>query len=324
MMKTQSSPLFPEITPFATHMLPVDNGHTLYVEESGNPSGLPVLVLHGGPGSGCNDKSRRRFDPSLYQIICFDQRGAGRSTPFGKLEANTTPDLVADIETLRKYLNLETMVLYGTSWGSTLALAYAQAHAERVIGLVIGGIFLGTAGEAEWFSNPSGLPLFRWPQYQAIQSLFAEPVTGTAFFNNLLALLTGADETLARRAAEAFLMYEGAACDPNPDLKLLMDDMAADEHLTTHAAIEVHYFAHHCFLTQNQLIQGCSKILDIPTHILQGELDLVCPPAMAQALHAALPNSKLTLVPMCGHRANDAMEAARCEATTAMAKKLSK
>ena len=318
--------LFPEITPFATHMLPVDGGHTLYVEQSGNPAGLPVIVLHGGPGTGCNEKHRRRFNPALYHIICFDQRGAGRSTPFGQLAANTTAHLVRDIETIRTNLGIEEWVVYGTSWGSTLALTYAQTEPQSVLGIITGGVFMGSEHEIAWFNTPSGLPRFRPTQFAAIQAIVQEvvstPLSGNALDKALLNIFTGPDATLARRAAEAFVFYESSACDPNPNLELLRIDVATDEHLVTHAAIELHYFAHHCFLTPGQLMDNLPRIAHLPMYIVQGELDFVCPPATAIALHQALPGSQLTLVPMSGHRSDDGLEAARVAATNAMAQRL--
>jgi proline iminopeptidase len=315
------SPFFPELTPFATHRLPVTDGHTLYIEQSGNPSGIPVLILHGGPGSGLSDKSNRRFDPALYHMIAFDQRGAGRSTPTGSLAANTTQHLIADIEAIRTFLNIESAVVYGTSWGSTLALAYAQTHPQQVRGLIIGGIFLGTSEELDWFATPFGAAQFAWPQYQQLAECVGGQNPVDTFAARTVAAIMG-PEPLATQTAQAWSMFEGMLMELEPDAHAMAEYIAAEADLRTSAAIEMHYFANQCFLKPNQLLDEAHSIAHIPTYILQGGLDLVCPPAQAYRLHAALPSSVLTIVQLCGHRANDAMEAARIEATGAMAKRL--
>lgn len=322
-MPDTPSPLFPELAPFTTYMLPVDNGHSLYIERSGNPAGLPVIVLHGGPGSGTSDKARRRFDPAIYHIIAFDQRGAGKSTPAGSLTANTTAHLIRDIETIRTDLGIEQWVVYGTSWGCTLALAYAQTEPQAVMGLIVGGVFLSAKDEYDWFNLPGGLPRFRWKEYQAVLEVIPEAALAHIPLDlAFLQIITGPNVTLARRAAEAFAVYESSACFPEYDLAAIYEYTAADEFLIGHIAIELHYFTNHCFLTPHQLLDGCPRIAHIPTLILQGGLDLVCPPATAHQLHAALPQSELTIVASSGHVANDQMEAARIAATNAMAAKL--
>lgn len=316
--------LFPEITPFKTEMLPVTDGHTLRIAQFGNPSGIPVIILHGGPGSGFGDKSPRRCDPTLYHIICFDQRGAGESTPSCSLEANTTQHLVEDIEAIRTHLNLDTWMVYGTSWGSTLALAYAQTYPEKVRALVVGGVFLGSEDELSWFNNPLGLPRLRWEEFSALQNLFPEKPTGSALDKAVYAAVTGNDSELAHKAAVAFALYESMACFPDPNREAAMDYINSDPHIVAHIAIELHYFVNRCFLQEGQLLTNCTRIARIPTHIVQGALDFVCPPVMAHKLHAALPQSRLTVVPMAGHFTGEALESARCAATTAMAHHLQK
>ena len=318
-----STPLFPEIAPYTIEMLPVTHGHTLRVAQFGNPAGIPVIVLHGGPGSGFGEKSPRRFDPELYHIIIFDQRGAGESTPSNSLEANTTQHLVEDIEAIRNHLNIASWMVYGTSWGSTLALAYAQTYPEKVRALVIGGIFLGTQDELGWFNNPLGLPRLRWPEFSALQSLFPDNLTGPALDQAIYAALTGPDADLAHKAAVAFALYESMACFPDPDRNAALEYINSDPHIVAHIAIELHYFVNYCFLEEGQLLANCHRIAHISTHIVQGELDFVCPPVMAQKLHAALPQSTLTMVPMAGHFTGDALESARTAATSAMARHLS-
>lgn len=321
MTDTPASPLFPPLEPFATHMLEVGDGHTLYVEQCGNPQGLPVVVLHGGPGSGCSPKSRQRFDPARYHIICFDQRGCGRSLPLGRLEANTTPHLIADIERIRALVGVDSWVLYGTSWGSTLALAYAQAHPTRVKGILTGGVFLGTAHEMAWLSAPDGLARFRPQEYADIQDLMSCHGAGLPLEQALYRLVTGPDETLARAAAEAFALYESSACFPETPRDELLGYFRNDPAFLAHITLELHYMAQGLFLT-TPLLEGCAKLQDIPVIILQGALDFVCPPETAHALHHALPASDLRMVPTSNHVANDAMEAARVQATNDMAKRL--
>lgn len=314
-----ASPLFPTLEPFATHMLEVGDGHTLYVEQSGNPDGLPVVVLHGGPGSGCSPKSRQRFDPALYHIICFDQRGCGRSLPLGRLEANTTAHLVADIERIRALIGAENWVVYGTSWGCTLALVYAQAHPVRVKGLLLGGVFLGSAKEIAWLSAPNGLAQFRPQEYAAILELLGHP--SEPLEHALYRVVTHADTTRARAAAEAFALYEASACFPEAPREQLLAYFREDPGFMAHISLELHYMAQGLFL-ETPLLEGCAKLKGIPVTILQGAIDFVCPPATAYALHKALPGSELVIVPTSNHVANDAMEAARVEATTYMAKRL--
>lgn len=319
MTDTSASPLFPEIEPFATHMLEVGDGHTLYVEQAGNPDGLPVVVLHGGPGSGCSPKSRQRFDPAVYHIICFDQRGSGRSLPQGRLEANTTAHLVADIETIRELVNVDNWVVYGTSWGCTLALAYAQAHTEHVRGIVTGGVFLGTAHEMAWVGAPDGLARFRPEEYAAIQDMLGP--TDEPLERALYRLVTGADALRARAAAEAFALYESSACFPATPRDAILASFREDPTFMAHIRLELHYMSQKLFL-DTPLLDGCARLQGIPVTILQGAIDFVCPPATAHALHKALPDSELVMVPTSNHVADDAMEAARIQATNAMAKRL--
>lgn len=301
--------LFPEIIPYATHSLDVGDAHELYIEESGNRHGLPVMVLHGGPGSGCSEKHRRRFDPLIYRIVCFDQRGAGRSTPHGDTAANTTAHLLADIERIRDLLKIEKTVLYGTSWGCTLALAYAQQHPERVLGMVLGGVFLADHESFDWFYNPMGLPQMLPEAFAAVQA-HAPHTEGHALIQAV------ADKGGA--AVRDLVFYEGLAADPNPNIMEISEHLHSPEGLRA-AGIEVHYFAHHCFLKDGQLLADCPKIAHLPVHIVHGALDMVCPPANAVRLHKALPKSILVLVPGSGHMSTTDLDAARVVATTKLA-----
>lgn len=320
-MQTLSpSPLFPEITPFATHMLPVTDGHVLYVEESGNPHGLPVIVLHGGPGSGSKAKHRQFFNPATYRIIIADQRGAGLSTPAGSLTANTTAHLINDIEAIRTHLKLEDWVVYGNSWGSTLALAYAQAHPQRVKGLVIGAVFTGTERERDWFTNPDGLARFFPSQFAILRSVLGHPQTTDIFPLIHAALLQ--DDAHAYAVARTACRLDAVSMDLEPNLEDIEASLAAPDFSLTSVRIWAHYYHNSFFLTPNQLLNGCATIQHIPTIITQAGLDLCCPPETAYAIHQALPGSTYNYVHLCGHRANPAMEAARIAATNAMAARL--
>jgi len=313
--------LFPEITPFQTHAIAVGGGHTLYVEQSGNPEGLPVVVLHGGPGGGCKDKHRQRFDPEVYRIVCFDQRGCGRSTFEARLAANTTQHLVDDIETIRTQLGLGKIAVYGTSWGSTLALAYAQTHPQQVLGMVLGGIFLGTEYELAWMTHPAGAPRFHPVEYRAVVAQLGNPAPQD-ILATLYQALAGTNADFAQRIAVLWSRYEAVCSEPAPNRAEIEEFLATTPTLLEHATLEAHYFMNGCFLESNQLMANVERIAHLPIHILQGALDMVCPPETAIALHAALPNSNLVVVPLCGHGGNDAMEAARVAATTALAAQL--
>lgn len=299
-------PLYPATKPFYSGFLAVGDGHKIYFEETGNPKGVPVMLLHGGPGSGISSTWQRIPNPKQCRIIAFDQRGAGKSTPSGSLKANTTQHLVADIEKLRRHLKIDAMIIAGSSWGSTLALAYAQTHAKHVLGVVIGGVFLGTSSEADtWFNAPDQLARFFPNEYAALCDA-VECHDGKKLAKATLAALVGKDKKKARATAMAFAMYEGIACDLEPNRAELIAALEADPHLVSHAAIEVHYLAQKCFLKPDQLMKGMDKIAHIPMAIVQGAYDMVCPPATALAVHAAHPNSHLYWVQLCGHRANAA------------------
>lgn len=312
------SPLFPPIEPYATHQLAVGNGHTLYVEESGNLDGLPAIVLHGGPGSGCNAKHRQRFNPEKYRIICFDQRGCGRSMWEDRFAANTTQHLVEDIAAILNRLGvISPVVVYGTSWGSALALAYAQTYPETVQALILGGIFLGTREEMEWLALPVHAARFYPQEYQAITGLLGNPPPQQVIAT-LYQALTGENAGFARRVAEAWTRYECLCSVPVPNRAEIEEFIATAPNLHEHAALEYYYFNSNCFLEPGQLLANCSRITHIPTQILQGRLDFICPPTAAYSLHQELPASTLTIVENCGHSASEDMEAARVAATNSL------
>ena len=294
--------LYPEIRPYQRHELAVDRQHLLYVEEIGNPEGLSALFLHGGPGAGCEPYHRRFFDPDRYRVVLFDQRGCGRSRPHAELENNTTADLISDIEKIREHLGIERWLLFGGSWGSTLALAYAQAYPERVSALVLRGIFLCRPHEIEWFYQQGTSRLF--PDYWEDFIAPVEP----ARRNHLLAayhdLLTGEDELRRLAAAKAWSVWEGrcATLKPNPDVV----EHFRDSHVAlSMARIECHYFMHDAFLEPNQLLRDAHKLAGIPGVIVHGRYDAICPVENAWELHKAWPGSELSIQPNSGHSAGE-------------------
>jgi proline iminopeptidase len=294
--------LFPDIKPYASQRLAVDNPHVLYVEECGSPGGLPVLFLHGGPGAGCEPLHRRFFDPQRYRIVLFDQRGCGQSTPHAELCDNTTRHLVADIETLRERLNVDRWVVFGGSWGSTLALAYAQAHPARVLGLILRGIFLCRDRDIHWFYQEGANRLFPdlWEHFLA-------PIPA-AERNDLLHAyyrrLTGGNELERLRAAKAWSVWEGATLtlESNP---ALVEQFGEARRALSLARIECHYFVHHCFMEPDQLLRDAGRLRGIPGVIVHGRYDVVCPLDNAWALHRAWPEAELRIVTPAGHAAGE-------------------
>jgi proline iminopeptidase len=291
--------LFPEIGPFETGYLPLTDGHVMYWEQVGNPRGRPVLFLHGGPGAGAGAVHRRFFDPAHWRIVIFDQRGAGRSRPLGSLEANTTANLVADIELLRGYLDIDRWVLFGGSWGSTLALAYAQHWTERVIGLVLRGVFLGRRSEVDWFLH--GLRAV-FPDAHANFVGFLPPEERHDVLGAYLKRLTDPDPVTHMAAARAWSVYEGSCSTllPSPDT---VTSFAQDRTALGLARIEAFYFANNLFLPQGGLLAHMPKIGHLPGEIVQGRYDMVCPPVTAFELAANWPAARLTIVPDAGHSA---------------------
>jgi proline iminopeptidase len=291
--------LFPEIGPFETGYLPLSDGHTMYWEQVGNPRGVPVLFLHGGPGAGAGAVHRRFFDPGFWRVVIFDQRGAGRSRPLGSLANNTTPHLVADIEALRRHLGVESFLLFGGSWGSTLALAYAQAHPRRVAGCVLRGIFLGRPQEVDWFMR--GLAAIFPEAHAAFAGHLPQDERGD-LLAGYLRRLTDPDPAIHLPAARAWSVYEGSCSTllPSPDT---VAGFAQDRTALGLARIEAHYFAHDLFLPAGGLLGHMGGIGDIPADIVQGRYDMVCPPVCAFDLAAAWPSARLTVVPDAGHSA---------------------
>jgi proline iminopeptidase len=291
--------LFPEIGPFETGYLPLSGGHVMYWEQVGNPRGRPVLFLHGGPGAGAGAVHRRFFDPDFWRVIIFDQRGAGRSRPLGSLAENTTPDLVRDIEILRGHLGLERWLLFGGSWGSTLALAYAQACPERVAGCVLRGVFLGRPQEVDWFLD--GLRAV-FPDTHANFVNFLPAAERGDVLGAYLRRLTDPDPLVHMPAARAWSVYEGSCSTllPSPDT---VASFAQDRTALGLARIEAHYFAHALFLPPDGLLGRMDRLAGVPAEIVQGRYDMICPAATAFDLAGAWPDARLTIVPDAGHSA---------------------
>ena len=298
---TELRTLYPLIEPHRTGRLRVSELHELYFEESGNPQGKPVVFVHGGPGGGTDAKMRRFFDPSAYRIVLFDQRGCGKSTPHAELRENTTWDLVADMEKLREHLELPRWQVFGGSWGSTLALAYAQCHPTRVTELVLRGIFLVRQSEIDWFYQRGASALFpdAWEEYLA-------PIPEEERSDLLHAYhrrLTSDDAQVRQRAARAWSVWEGKTSNLRPD-PVLIARTSGDEFSLAFARIECHYFVNGCFFERDgALLEGVAKLRQIPAVIVQGRYDVVCPIESAWALHRAWPEADLRIVGDAGHSA---------------------
>lgn len=291
--------LYPEIEPYESGMLELDALHRMYWEECGNPRGAPVLFLHGGPGAGSAPAHRRFFDPAHYRIVIYDQRGAGRSRPLGELQQNTTPLLVADIERLRRHLGVERWVVFGGSWGSTLALAYATEHPARCAALVLRGIFLCRASEIAWFLY--GLRnLFPevWAEFAAVIPANERGDLLSAYYQRL----TDPDPAIHMPAARAWSIYEGSCSTllPSPETVAYF---ASDAVALGLARIEAHYFKHGIFMPENVLLDRVSRIRRVPAVIVQGRYDAVCPIVTADDLHRAWPEAEYVIVPDAGHSA---------------------
>ena len=294
---------YPPIEPFHVGRLKVGHGHELYFEESGNPRGKPVVFLHGGPGGGTEAKQRRFFDPAAYRIVLFDQRGCGKSTPFASLEHNTTWDLVDDIEALRAHLKIDRWQVFGGSWGSTLALAYAQTHPSRVTELVLRGIFLLRQWEIDWFYQDGTSHLFpdAWEKYLAPIPPAERGDLVQAYYRRL----TSTDEAVRKDAARAWSTWEGRTSYLLPNEGYL-SKTGEDDFADAFARIECHYFVNHGWLEgPKALLANVGAIRHLPCAIVQGRYDVVCPMESAWALHRAWPEAELHVVEDAGHAAHE-------------------
>ncbi len=312
--------LYPDIDPFRTHRLAVDPPHELHVEECGSADGMPVLFLHGGPGSGCEPYHRRFFDPARYRIVLFDQRGCGRSTPHAELQGNTTGALVADIESIRKHLGIGRWLVFGGSWGSTLALAYGQAHPQRVTGLILRGIFLCREREIHWFYQEGAGRIFPdyWEDFLAPIPEAERGDLVAAYYRRL----TGNDELARLAAAKAWSIWEGRSASLLSN-ESIISHVGSPRTALSMARIECHYFVNRAFLEPNQLLREMPLIAHIPGLIVHGRYDLICPLENAWELHRAWPGSELQIIPDAGHTASEpGIRAALVEATDRFAERL--
>jgi proline iminopeptidase len=294
---------YPEIEPYRTGRLRVSPEHELYFEESGNPEGKPVVFLHGGPGGGTEPKQRRFFDPDAYRIVLFDQRGCGKSTPHASLVENTTWHLVSDIEALRKHLGIERWQVFGGSWGSALALAYAEVHPERVTELVLRGIFMLRKQEIDWFYQRGASAIFAdaWEEYLAAIPASEHGDLLHAYYKRL----TSDDAKVRQAAARAWSVWEGrtSCLTPNADL---VAKYGGDEFAIAFARIECHYFVNDGWFDRGRgLLENARKLAEIPGVIVQGRYDVVCPMETAWALHKAWPKAELRIVGDAGHAATE-------------------
>ncbi|MEG2030087.1 MAG: prolyl aminopeptidase [Janthinobacterium sp.] len=295
-MPDSLSPLFPALSPNRHGMLAVDDLHTIYWEECGNPDGIPVLFLHGGPGAGLSPQHRRFFDPQRYRVILFDQRGAGKSTPLGEWRNNTTQLLIDDIETLRARFGIAQWLVFGGSWGSTLALAYGQAHPEACLGFVLRGIFLCTQAEIDWFIDG-----VRW-FYPDLHEEFAAPIPADERGDLLAAYvkrILSSDPAVYWPAARAWSRFEGRRVYLMPQ----PEDAPNDALDLGVGRLESHYMANLGFMEEDQLIRNMGRIAHLPAVIVQGRYDAICPPLSAYRLHQAWPGSQLEMIPDAGHGA---------------------
>jgi proline iminopeptidase len=293
------SPLYPPITPYASGMLDTSGVHRIYWETSGNPDGIPVLFVHGGPGSGTSPNQRRFFDPALYRIVLFDQRGCGRSTPHGELTDNTTPHLIADMEALRRELGVDRWLVFGGSWGSTLALAYAETHPGRCLGLVLRGIFLCRKSEIDWFLY--GIRAF-FPEAQRQLAEFIPERERHDLLGAYHRRLVDLDPVVHQPAAHEWATFESSCSTllPSPEL---VAAFCSDKTALSLSRIEAHYFVNDIFLPDNSLLANVDRIRSIQAVIVQGRYDAVCPIVTADELARAWPEAHYVVVPDAGHSA---------------------
>ena len=312
--------LYPPIEPYATHLLDVGGGHRVYVEECGNPAGLPVVFLHGGPGGGCKIYQRSFFDPEKYRAVLFDQRGCGRSKPAGRLEANTTRHLLADMELIRERLGLERWLLFGGSWGSALALLYAQRYPHRASGIVSRGTFLARQADLDWYLKDGANRIYpeRWADLlEAVHG-----AAGADLVEVFHAILHGGDELAQRRAARAWSLWGGQVA-LGGEFSPADSEGHVPAHVLQQARLELHYGYNRYFIEENQILRDCRLIPKMPVILLHGRRDLVCPLESAFTLRAALPFAELRVLPEAGHVASHPlMSAALVEAADELAARL--
>lgn len=290
--------LYPEISPYTTFFLETSSQHRVYIEESGNPEGIPVIFLHGGPCSGTKPDHRRFFNPEYYRIVLMDQRGCGLSLPFGELEHNTTQDLITDMEQLRQQSRIEKWLLFSGSWGAALALLYAQQHPEKVSGMILRGVFLAREKDLNWFLN-EGVRRIYPEQWQKLHESIPESLRDD-LLQGLCAGLWGKDEVTKRRIAKEWTAW-GAQVSLGRDYQPDRAVGHASEKMLKQVMMELHYAKHRYFISENQILQNCHLLSTIPSIIIHGRYDLVCPMEAAVALHKALPHAEYRVLPNAGH-----------------------
>lgn len=294
--------MYPKIAPYDSGFLDVGDGHRVYYERVGTPGAMPALFLHGGPGGGCSPDHRRLFDPARYDVLLFDQRGCGRSTPHAGLEANTTWHLVADIERLRVLTGVEKWVVLGGSWGSTLALTYAETHPDRVRALILRGVYTVTKAELDWYYRFGVSEMFpeKWERFQA-------PIPEAERGDMIAAYrkrLTSQDAAIQMEAAKAWTIWEGETITLLPEAET-SDTFSDGSFALAFARLENHYFTHHCWLEEGQLLRDAGKLRGIPGAIIHGRYDMPCPVRTAYNLHRAWPDAAFHLVEGAGHAGSE-------------------
>lgn len=298
--------LYPECEPFATGRLDVDGGHRVYFEQSGNVDGCPVIFLHGGPGSGCNENHRRYFNPSKYRIIIFDQRGCHRSTPNGSVEDNTTQRLLADMEAIRQTLDIAQWVLFGGSWGATLALLYAEQYPQHVAGLILRGTFLARQCDFDWFAHPRVAGVNQvfpdyWQEFISLFNVTEKDDLITALHRRVFS----DDKAVALQAAKHWALWSGRVVTHNLALQADYVVDENDETLLNEVMIEIHYAQNRYFIDENAILNNIASVPNSPCTLLHGRRDLTCLPSASWAIHHALPGSKMIMVPGAGHLASE-------------------
>ena len=305
-MESSSKPLFPEIEPFNHTWINTNDGHEIYVEQSGNPKGDPIIFLHGGPGGGTGPKQRRFFDPNHYHIILFDQRGCGKSKPLGETANNTTNHLIDDMESIRKILKIDEWILFGGSWGSSLALAYAIQYENNTKGLILRGVFLSRKKELEWFLNE--VDQF-FPELHALLVNHKPYINKTNLVSSYTNLVFSDNKEQAKKAAVAWNTFEGSILKMLPasekphkgnhDVDIDLDFELA------RAKVQLHYIENNCFIDGKEMLENISTLKDKPVIIIQGRYDMVCPPKTAFEVAQELPQAELVMVPDAGHSASE-------------------
>ncbi len=308
---------YPHIKPYSCEHLDVDDLHKIYIEQSGNPDGVPILVVHGGPGAGSNPGQRRWFDPNHYRIILFDQRGCGKSQPQGELHKNTTQDLVADMEKIREHLHIDSWILFAGSWGASLSLIYAQTHPDHVSHMILRSILLANEANREWFFQHGANKIF--PDYWRD---FVKEIPANEQDNILKGYhqrLNSDNELMRMTAAKSWSLWHRRCASMNP-----LTDNNDSSHTTLRLArIESHYFYNGCFLDDNQILNNMKIIKHIPTIIIHGRYDMICPLSNAYQIHKQLPNSRLEIIRDAGHASSEpAIMDALIKATNAIAKNI--